>query len=146
MRRAIVALLTILRLLVPGAKALAQDYPGDTVIVDTTFPMKPGTDLRECFEVPASTRLTVIAWSPEGRTGETAHLLFNPEGQNARPPVYLTTNLTPDQTISTYMAQPGTYCYYVTVTHTLDSILPPDEQPYKNVFLKIVSDPVRWTP
>lgn len=145
MRRATVLLVMVLTLAVPmTARAVDQQRPGDTTLVDETFNLAPGAALRECIDVPATAQLTVFVSSPPGRTGETVALNFSDDRQTVSPNVQLFTMDVPAEEIrSTHVAPAGSYCYYLAVTHALVSALPADapEQPYKVVSLKIISTP-----
>lgn len=130
--------------LTPVPAAHATDRPGDTTLLDEVFRMEPGASLNECISVAQMTHLTVFVSSPLGRTGETAALNFSDNRQTVSPNVQLFVNEIPtEQIMSTHLAPAGSYCYFISVTHTLTSILPADapERPYKNVHLKIVSTP-----
>lgn len=130
-------------LLLIAVPAHAQDQSTEYPLVDQRFRIAPGVQGGDCFDIPTARVLTINASSPEGRTGETARLMFYEE--NTDPPsVYLEAVLAPEIVISRHAARAGKrYCYSLQVSHALTSILPADapERPYKVVDLKIISTP-----
>ena len=132
--------------LIPASAAQAEGGAGGMVLVDEVFRIAPGSGLRECITVSQMAHLTVLASSPEGRTGETASLNFADDRQTASPTVYLATRVPTEQVISTHLAPAGSYCYAILISHELTSTLPADapEAPYKQIHLRIISTP--YTP
>jgi hypothetical protein len=147
-QRSVLVILTLILALSGGVaiyqSASAQGRPGDTILVDEIFRLAPGADLRQCLVLPEMVRVTILVVSPIGRTGETASFLFRDDRETVDPNVQLSTVEIPTEDIvSAHLAPAGSYCYYITVTHRLTSILPAGalEMPDKQVHLKIISTP-----
>ena len=96
-----------------GTSAVAQQLPTDRTIVDRHLTLAPGDYLHECFNVPATIILMVVASAPEGQADKPAHLEFMEDRQTIRPAVRLFTPLSAETTTSSHLARPGNYCWHV---------------------------------
>jgi hypothetical protein len=135
-------ILAVCLLLVLPSYAYAQESTTEDVVLDKHIRIAPGVQGGDCFDVAGPRVLTINASAAEGRTGETARLVFYQD--NTDPPAaYLESVLSPDTLTSRHAARAGRYCYEIHVSHRFASSLPTDapERPYTVVDLKIVSTP-----
>ena len=109
--------LALCLLLVLPSIAYAQP-PTETVILNETVELLSGQSWRECRAVPAGW-LYVETWTDAGRrSAEDVNFLLMPDGQNARPDVYLALQLGVIPASAAYRVEAGTYCAaFMTTDH-----------------------------
>lgn len=123
-------------LLLIAIPAYAQ--PTETVLIDETLILYPGGSWEVCPTVERGI-LTVRAFSPPGRTGETARFLFRPNRQTVEPDAYLALPLDLDEVVASHTVEAGSYCYDVMITQQLPhpEVTTSINRPNKQVHVKV---------